>query len=107
MKTYNKLVRDKIPDIIEADGETPKVRILNEAEYKTALLEKLVEEAREALAANRDPKELVKEIGDVLEVIDAIVEAFGLDPSQIENLKMKRKNDRGGFEKRLFLESAE
>ena len=106
MKTYNKLVRDRIPEIIEADGETPKVRILGEAEYKTALLEKLVEEAREALATNGDPKELAKEIGDVLEVVDATVEAYGLDRSQIEEIKKKRRESRGGFEKRLFLESA-
>ena len=104
MKTYNKLVRDKIPEIIEADGEMPKVRILGEAEYKVALLEKLVEESREAMAAKGDPKELSKEIGDVLEVIDATIEAFGLDRSRIEESKQKRKESRGGFEKRLFLE---
>jgi len=107
MKVYNKLVRDRIPEIIEADGEKPNVRVLGEAEYKTALLEKLVEEAQETLAAKGDPKELVKEIGDVLEVVDAMIEAFGLDRAQVEELKGKRKSDRGGFEKRLFLESAE
>jgi predicted house-cleaning noncanonical NTP pyrophosphatase (MazG superfamily) len=107
MKTYNKLVRDRIPEIIEADGETPKVRILGEAEYKAALLEKLVEEAREALATSGDPKELSKEIGDVLEVIDAMIEAFGLDRSQIGELKRRRKELRGGFSKKIFLESAE
>ncbi len=105
MKIYNKLVRDRIPEIIEADGKTPKVRILSEAEYKTSLLEKLVEEAKEALATKGDQKELAKEIGDIQEVIDASVEAFKLDRSQIETLKQKRKTDRGGFEKKLFLES--
>ena len=107
MKTYNKLVRDRIPEIIEADGEKPTVRVLGESEYKTALLEKLVEEAREAVATNGDPKELAKEIGDVLEVVDAMVGAFGLDLSQIEEVKKKRREARGGFEKRLFLESTE
>jgi predicted house-cleaning noncanonical NTP pyrophosphatase (MazG superfamily) len=105
MKTYNKLVRDRIPEIIEADGKKPKVRVLSEVEYKTALLEKLVEESREVLATAGEKKELIKEIGDVLEVIDALVEAYDLDKSQIEELKAKRRRERGGFEKRLFLES--
>jgi len=106
MKVYNKLVRDRIPEIIEADGKTPKVRVLDGSEYKTALLEKLVEEAREALAASGDPKELAREIGDVLEVVDAMIEAFGLDRTRVEELRRGRKESRGGFEKRLFLESA-
>lgn len=107
MKIYNKLVRDRIPEIIEAEGKKATVRVLEGGEYKQALLEKLVEEAREAVAANSDPKELSKEIGDVLEVIDAVVAEFGLDRGQVEELRRKRREDRGGFEKKLLLESAE
>lgn len=107
MKIYNKLVRDRIPEIIEAEGKKATVRVLDEAEYRKALLEKLVEEAREAVAANGDPKELAKEIGDVLEVVDALAVAFGLDRNQIEELKRDRRERRGGFAKKLFLESAE
>jgi predicted house-cleaning noncanonical NTP pyrophosphatase (MazG superfamily) len=78
---------------------------LDEADYKVALLEKLVEEAREVLGTVGEKKELVREIGDVLEVVDALVEAYGLERSQIEELKVRRAKERGAFKKRLFLES--
>jgi predicted house-cleaning noncanonical NTP pyrophosphatase (MazG superfamily) len=107
IKIYNKLVRDKIPEIIEADGEEPKVRILSESDYRKALLEKLVEESREALETGGDPEKLAMEIGDVLEVVDATVKAHHLNWGQIEEARRKRREGRGGFEKRLFLESTE
>ncbi|MBI5421870.1 nucleoside triphosphate pyrophosphohydrolase [Candidatus Peregrinibacteria bacterium] len=107
MKIYNKLVRDRIPEIIEAEGKKATVRVLDEVEYRKALLEKLVEEAQEAHVTRGDSNELAKEIGDVLEVVDALVSAFGLDRNGIEELKKNRREKRGGFKKKLFLESAE
>ncbi len=108
MKTYNKLVRDKIPEIMRANGAKPKARILaNDDEYKSALLEKLVEEAKEALEARGDLTGLVKEIGDVTEVVSAIAEAFKLDWGTIEDVRENRLKSRGGFGGRIFLESEE
>jgi predicted house-cleaning noncanonical NTP pyrophosphatase (MazG superfamily) len=107
MKVYNKLVRDNIPEIILADGKNPKIRILAEAEYQKELLKKLVEEAKETEAAGSDKEELIKEIGDIEEVIEAIIKSFALDKKEIENLKAKRKTDRGGFDKKIFLEYTE
>ena len=77
MPAYNKLVRNRIPEIIKNDGKTPKTRILNGEEYRFELLKKIVEEAQEVAAAP-DKNELAKELGDVLEVVDAIIEANGL-----------------------------
>ena len=51
-RTYNKLVRDRIPDIIFSNNETPVTRILNDAEYKKALEEKLYEEYEEVLSSD-------------------------------------------------------
>lgn len=107
MKIYNKLIRDSIPEIIEQSGDRAKIRVLDEEEYKRALLEKVAEEAEEVLTASSDKKELEKEIGDVYEVIDAVIQAFGLDREEIERVKADRKKKRGGFEKRLFLESTD
>ena len=107
MKTYNKLVRDRIPEIIRADGVEPKIRVLDEAEYKSALLDKLVEEAREGVLANGHDKELVKELADLQEVVDSVIRAFGLSREEIETVKGERRNARGGFEQRLFLESTD
>ena len=70
-KIYNKLVRDRIPEIIAADGRQFATEIMNEDEYRRALLAKLVEEAQEVASAEVD--EIAKEIADLCEVIDALV----------------------------------
>ena len=106
MKEYKKLVRDNIPHIIERDGEKPISRILDSGEFKKALQEKLVEEAIEARDAV-SASDLTKEIGDILEVIDSLVEVFDLKKEEIENIKKERKEKRGGFAGRIFLERTE
>ncbi|HHE76620.1 MAG TPA: phosphoribosyl-ATP pyrophosphohydrolase [Candidatus Parcubacteria bacterium] len=103
-KIYNKLIRDKIPEIIERNGGKHKIRILNDEEYKKELLKKIVEEAREVLETSGDKKELTKEIGDVLEIINYLVRVFDLDREKIETTRQARKESRGGFDKKLFLE---
>ena len=101
---HNKLVRDKIPEIIGKTGEKYKVRILDNEEYKKELLKKIIEEAKEVLDTNGNKKELTKELGDVLEVIDRLVDVFDLNKEEIEKVKQERKVLRGGFDKKLFLE---
>lgn len=102
MKTYNKLVRDKIANIIREDNKFPKTRILTDDEYKEALLKKLLEESEEVMNA-KDEKDLMKEIGDVQEVLDSIIKAFNLNREEIKKIQEKRKKERGGFEKKLYL----
>ena len=104
MKKYYKLIRDNIPNIIKEDNGNPKIRTLNIDEFKTELLKKLIEESQEAIEARGDRKELTKELGDVIEVIDYIIEVFGLDKKEVEKVRKERKSSRGGFDKRLFLE---
>ncbi len=101
------MVRDKIPEIIEHDGEKPLIRILGDEEYIFELFRKLSEEVEEAICAKADDGELIKEIGDVYEVIDAIVESRGLDKEEIMKLKKKRLRERGGFKEKVFLISSE
>jgi predicted house-cleaning noncanonical NTP pyrophosphatase (MazG superfamily) len=105
MITYNKLIRDKIPEIIENDGKKANLRILEDDEYKLELLKKIVEESKEVLEAKDSKQELIKEIGDLMEVLDSVIKEFNLNIEDIISLKEKRKEERGGFEKRLFLES--
>lgn len=104
MKTYNKLVRDRIPEIIKAEGASLKTRILDDVEFRIELMKKLVEEAHEVVGASADKKELIKEIGDVFEVIDAIITAFELDKADIQKVKEERQKSRGAFEEKIFLE---
>lgn len=101
-KIYNKLVRDKIPEIIRADGGEPEMRTLDDAEYKKYLRLKLVEEAGETNAAQMR-EELVKELADVLEVIEALMRNEGIRPDEVTFLKKKRREERGGFDKRIYL----
>ncbi|MCB2380362.1 nucleoside triphosphate pyrophosphohydrolase [Hymenobacter sp. BT635] len=98
---YPKLIRDLIPSIIAASGRNCETRILDGPEYVEALREKLVEEACEAKAASAT--ELATELADVLEVIDALLEAHGLQMEQVQQLQAARRSERGGFANRLLL----
>lgn len=100
-KTHNKLVRDRIPEIIAADGRDYAIEIMEDDEYRQALLAKLVEEARES--AEAEPDELMKELADLYEVIDSVLMAFDLDKDAILTLQQKRRDERGGFERRIKL----
>lgn len=102
-KIYNKLVRDKIPEIIENDGETPIVRVLNDNEYKKELEKKLKEEYEEVLLA-KDKKERLEELADMLEVIRTLALLEDEDIQSVINIMDKKREKRGGFTKKIFLE---
>ena len=106
-KIYNKLVRDKIPEIIKNDNCQSRIKILNDEEYVEALFNKLTEETDELIAAKKNSNEAIKEIGDIHEVIDAIIIALKLDRHKIMELKENRRKQRGGFSKKVFLEYVE
>lgn len=100
--TYNKLVRDKIPDLIRQKGEIPVVRILDEAEYREALEIKLSEEAGEFL---RDQN--LEELADILEVVYALAESLGASREELLEVYRRKNQERGGFKERYFLISKE
>lgn len=102
MKVYNKLVRDKIPEIIEGDGKTCKTRILSDEEYIASLEAKLNEEIAEYQADKS-----LEEMADVLEVLQAICIARGYSLEELEVLRAKKANERGGFADKIFLEYVE
>lgn len=93
MPRYNKLIRDKIPDIIQLTGKTPNVRTLTEDEFKLALHQKFQEETKEYIKAE-DDKEAVKELADVLEVMHALAENHGTSMEEIEGSPPKGKGAR-------------
>jgi predicted house-cleaning noncanonical NTP pyrophosphatase (MazG superfamily) len=96
--TYNKLVRDKIPEIIEKSGNKPIIYIADDKEYLKRLYDKLIEEIEE-FKENPSPEELA----DILEVCDAIREYFGIDAKKVEEIKNKKRKERGGFSNRIIL----
>lgn len=98
---YNKLIRDKIPEIIASKGGRSTVHVASEAEYRTKLREKLTEEVEEYL---RDENR--EELADILEVVYALAELGGFGREQIEGLRQKKVEERGGFSQRLILEES-
>jgi predicted house-cleaning noncanonical NTP pyrophosphatase (MazG superfamily) len=103
--TYNKLVRDRIPEIIEAGGHHAVTRFVEGQEYRQALLSKLVEEAREA--ENSPAGELSGELADVWEVLQALLQSLPLTASELEELAAVKRGKVGGFGARVFLEYTE
>ncbi len=97
-KIYNKLVRDRIPEIIEADGKTCITEILSDAQYLEMLDTKLNEE----LAEYQESKSL-EELADLLEVMQAVVEARGWSWAQLERVRQEKAAQRGGFARKILL----
>jgi predicted house-cleaning noncanonical NTP pyrophosphatase (MazG superfamily) len=103
--TYHKLVRDQVPAIIAADGHQAVTRVLDQAGYEAALRAKLLEEAHEAQAAP-DGK-LASELADVLEVLQALAAAHGMDWEEVVSEASRERAERGGFDQRIFFEYVE
>ena len=95
---YNKLVRDKIPEIIEADGKTPIIKSIDGLKLKQALVKKLTEEGEEYLESLE-----TEEIADLLEILHGLMEAQGVSYEEIERIRLSKKEERGGFSQGLIL----
>lgn len=102
MKEYNKLVRDKIVDIIEADGRKAEYRILDNVEFRNELNKKLQEEVHEYLDDNN-----VEELADIVEVIYGILNSMNVSIDDFEKIRLAKKEKRGSFDKKIFLEKSE
>ena len=98
VKVYNKLVRDRIPEIIEESGNECKVEILSDEEYLRMVDAKLDEELEDY---HRDGS--LEELADLVEVIHAAAIARGYTLEELEALRAKKRAERGGFEKKLLL----
>ena len=97
LKEYHKLVRDEIPRIIAESGKRCELTVLPPDEYLAMVDRKLQEELDEYL-------ESAEELADLLEVIRAAASARGSSIEQVEEIRVRKAKERGGFEKRLCLE---
>lgn len=98
MTEFQKLVRDKIPDIIRKQGETAHIRILEDTEYRQSLENKLNEEVAEFYESKT-----LEELADVLEVVYALAESQGASVQDLLKVYEKKHSERGGFSKKIFL----
>ena len=103
MRTYNKLVRDLIPNIIQSQGRQQcKTLILDEETYKSALRAKLEEEHIEYQEAETD--ELAnEELSDMLEVIYALASIHGISEEELNKIRKEKADQRGAFKEKIFL----
>ena len=99
---YNKLVRDKIVQNINAKGSKANFKILNEEDYKKELDKKLLEEANEVIDVHSAEK-----IGDLLEVIIAIMKQYNISENEVKMQMEQKIKDKGAFKDKIYLISVE
>ena len=97
--TYNKLVRDKIPENInKMEGRKANYKVLNDYEYLQELDKKLFEEAHEFIEEHS-----IEELADLMEVISSIVHAQNISMEEVEKARINKKNEKGGFYNKIYL----
>lgn len=99
MQNYNKLVRDKIPEILDAKKVSYEKRIATPEKYKVELIKKLSEEAKEFLEA-----ESIEELADVLEVVEALKKLP--EYKDVEEVRQNKKEERGAFDNKIILKGS-
>ena len=99
---YNKLVRDRIPELVRKQGKRCKTGTLSEAEYRVALYRKMEEELAEYRA-----NPCIEELADLLEAVRAAAVARGYTPQQLEEVRAQKERERGAFDRRVFLQYTE
>ncbi|MCF6136528.1 nucleoside triphosphate pyrophosphohydrolase [Pseudalkalibacillus berkeleyi] len=102
MPTYNKLVRDRIPEIIQYTGKSFNTSILDVDHYEMELKEKLKEELNEYLEASDDAS-AIEELADLLELIHALTSVHHSSVEELETVRKEKAEKRGGFQERIFL----
>ena len=101
--SYNKLVRDKIPQIIERnEGRSCKFKILNDEEYIAELNKKILEEVNEYIESGE-----IEELADLEEVLRAILDSKDMSYEEFEKIRQEKVNKRGAFKDRIYLEGLE
>lgn len=109
-KYYNKLVRDKIPEIIEESGKKANYRYCEDGDfYEMLLSEKIIEEAIEVSEALRgdDINAVIEELIDIRDVLSLVIDYYEIPSHMLWDASTKKDEEKGGFSKRIFLESVE
>lgn len=102
MQIYNKLVRDRIPEIIKNNGEEPITRILTDVEFKRELENKLLEEYNEVI--NSSGMDRIEELADMLEIIKFLAMLEGKNLEDVINVSEVKNEKRGSFKDKVYLE---
>lgn len=103
---FSKLIRDHVPEILKNKNASLKYHVMSDEEYLKRLNEKLMEETLEVLEAS-SREEFIEEFSDVIEVIYAIAKVQNIDVEEIERERVKKREVKGGFEKKFYADSIE
>jgi predicted house-cleaning noncanonical NTP pyrophosphatase (MazG superfamily) len=106
MPVYNKLVRDRIPEVIESSGKKFSTRILNKQEYIKELKRKSFEELEEYINTDNN-EDAIEELADLLEIIHALAEIHGVTVEKVEEIRKVKAERRGCFKEKIFLVEVE
>ena len=101
-RTYGRLVRDRVPQLIEESGGTATTRVLDESGYREALLDKIIDEVEEFRVTGNE-----EEIADIFELLDCLTELKGFEPMHIDYVKLIKREARGSYRERILLEEVE
>lgn len=102
MPTYNKLIRDKIPEMITMTGKKANTTTLSDDEYVKELKRKTKEELQEYLEADND-QDAIEELADLLELIHSLATVHGSTIEEVEKVREQKADQRGGFNEKIFL----
>lgn len=102
MPVYNKLVRDFIPQVIEEDGKTCVTKVLKPSEHLGEIKLKMQEEAMEFKEAAIQ-QDAVEELADILELVHAALHVYGVSYEELDQVRIKKKDKRGGFSQGIYL----
>ena len=98
MPVYNKIVRDKIPDIIKNENRKCNIKILSEKDAVNLLSQKILEEADEFI---KEPSK--EEMADIFEILHSIIKKYNWNYDEIEKIRINKANKNGSFDKNIFL----
>ena len=99
----DKLIRDKLPEIMRASGIRVVEHILEKDDYVKRLKDKLLEEAKEVIESKSET-EICEELADLLEVIRALLKVYAIDFEHINHTAQKKREEKGGFDNRIYTE---
>lgn len=99
---YNKLARDKIPEIIHDKGFDCEIRTVSDEEYKREIVRKVYEEAS-GVTNHDDRKHMVEEIADLIITLEAVKKEFEISSEEIDAAVKLSIDEKGGYDKKLYL----
>ena len=102
LTVYQKLISDNIPQFFAKPNKIFNTNILSNSEFKIALKQKLIEESQELLKSD-NRNDLINELADVIEVLNYIKSSENISEAEVEAIRLQKKQQRGGFDKKLFL----